>query len=205
MYDYHVGIAEAPTTMQEGLDPGPEEDEIQPAEKPYKELAHTTMKQIENIQERSDIVPINNGPYRNALVQMSRLPSATRPIAFTFELDKMIEFAHPMFVMMIADQVSRRNQFSEGELVDEIGTYTWLNAIITPIARTLAWMFEGVMPKRYDDYTTRIINEQGDMQGSWKGLTPTRAGQVQYWVNLIDQAILCKEEALQRAQGDKEA
>ena len=150
-------------------------------------------------------MPINNGPYRNALVQMSRLPSATRPIAFTFELDKMIEFAHPMFVMMIADQVSHRNQFSEGGLVDEIGTYTWLNAIITPIARTLAWMFEGVMPRKHDDYTIRITNDQGDMQGSWKGLTPTRAGQVQYWVNLIDQAILCKEEALQRAQGDKEA
>ena len=39
VYDYHVGVAEAPRSMQEGLDPGPEEDEVQAEEKPYSELA----------------------------------------------------------------------------------------------------------------------------------------------------------------------
>ena len=107
-------------------------------------------------------MPITDGRYRNALVQMSRLPAATRPIAFTFELDKMIEFAQPMFAMMIADQVNHKNQFSEGGLVDKIGTYVWLNAIIAPIARTLAWMFEGAVPRTYDEYRIRITNEQGE-------------------------------------------
>ena len=51
VYDYHIGIADAPTAMQEGLDPGPEEGEVQPAEKPYDEMARNTLRQMEKYKK----------------------------------------------------------------------------------------------------------------------------------------------------------
>ena len=204
IYDYHVGMAEAPRKMQEELDPGPEEDAIEAEEKPFQEMAMATAKALERIQDAAEIIPIQDGRYRNVLVQMSRLPAATRPVAFTFELDKMIELLQPMFYVMIADQIEHGEEFCEGGLADRIGTYCWLNAIIVPIAKTLAWMFDGVASREEDAYQVRIMNEQGEMQESWRGLTANRAAQPHYWLNLIDQVILSKEQALRRTGGDKE-
>ena len=80
-------------------------------------------------------------------------------------------------------------------------TYVWLNAILMPIAKILAWLFEGAAPRDHDEHKIIIQNEKGEVQESWRGLTPTRAAQTQYWINQMDQAMLSREEELQKTKG----
>ena len=84
-----------------------------------------------------------------------------KPVTFTFQLNKLAEFAQLLLSIMIADQCTQVDDFQEGGLVDKIGTYVWLNAIINPIARTLAWLFRDAAPQDHDAYHLKMTNARG--------------------------------------------
>ena len=205
IYQYHVGLADAPTEIHEELEVSPEEDEREETERPYQSFGYRIMNAIQEIHRTRRGQLTRQTDYLQLMLQSSRLPTVMRPIVFTFEVDKLEKLADTLFKIMVYDQCTKIEDFAEGGKVDQICTHIWLNAICVPIARTLTWLLADVVTDAEDAYQIKVTDANGDDKHTWKGLNTARAGEVAYWVNQLDQTILHKEAVFHRINNDAEA
>ena len=180
---------------------GRQEEFDEETECEYRGLVMKVTDEVTAFNTQMDESPWTREQYEEAMLYMTRLPVAMVPAILEIEVSKLRMAVMKLARVAIAVTANGREELADGRVADHIITSAYIKGIFATVAGIIARMMTELTPREQDGWKSAMRNHKGKLVEQWKGITPDRMSDQDFWTNGMHQYIMKRE--MRNAATDK--